>query len=122
MKNNLQEISYENIGTELNLNNFVTSFDYLNENNTNEKNSYLSNKSTYFIDEMNNISFSTRKNKKTNLTEYYNLIYEYKNDCLTASIEYSKDYYNDRDIKPKENVFFKLTFVPFGTASTPNLK
>ena len=72
MKNNLQDISYENIGTELNLNNFVTSFDYLNENNTSEKNSYLSNKSTYFIDEMNNISFSTRKNKKTNLTEYYN--------------------------------------------------
>ena len=122
MKNNLQEISYENIGTELNLNNFVTSFDYLNENNTSEKNSYISNKSTYFIDESKNISFSTRKNKKTNLTEYYNLIYEYRNDCLKASLEYNKDYYNDRDIKPKENIFFKLTFVPFGTASTPNLK
>ncbi len=122
MRNNLQEISYENIGAELNLNNFVTSFDYLNENNTSEKNSYLSNKSTYSIDDSNNISFSTRKNKKTNLTEYYNLIYEYKNDCLRASIEYNKDFYNDRDIKPKENVFFKLTFVPFGTASTPNLK
>ena len=71
MKNNLQEISYENIGAELNLNNFVTSFDYLNENNTSEKNSYLSNKSTYSINDSNNISFSTRKNKKTNLTEYY---------------------------------------------------
>ena len=94
----------------------------MNENNTSEKNSYISNKSTYFIDESKNISFSTRKNKKTNLTEYYNLIYEYRNDCLKASLEYNKDYYNDRDIKPKENIFFKLTFVPFGTASTPNLK
>ena len=122
LKNSLQEISYESLVTEFNLNNFVTSFDYLNENNTSEKNSYISNKTTYYIDNANNISFSTRKNNKTNLTEYYNLIYEYKNDCLRASIEYNKDYYTDRDIKPKENIFFKLTFVPFGTASTPNLK
>ena len=122
MRNNLQDISYENIGAQINLNNFVTSFEYLNENNNIEKNSYISNKSTYYIDEANNISFSTRKNKKTNLTEYYNMIYQYKNDCLKASIEYNKDYYSDRDIKPKENIFFKLTFVPFGGASTPNLK
>ena len=121
-KNNLQEISYENIGAEININNFVTSFEYLNENNTSEKNSYILNKSTYYVDEANNISFSTRKNKKTNLTEYYNLIYQYKNDCLKASLEYNKDYYNDRDIKPEESIFFKLTFVPFGETSSPNLK
>ena len=30
---------------------------------------------------------SKQEEKKTdNLTEYYNLIYEYKNDCITASI------------------------------------
>ena len=37
MRNNLQEVSYENIGTEITLNNFVTSFEYFNENNTSEK-------------------------------------------------------------------------------------
>jgi len=66
--------------------------------------------------------FSTREDKTTDLTEFYKLIYQYKNDCLAASIEYSKDYYNDRDIKPEESVFFKLSIIPFGETSSPNLK
>ena len=67
------------------------------------------------------LSFSTRENKTINLTEYYNLAYQYKNDCLAASIEYQKDYYNDRDIKPTESVFLKLSIIPFGTTSSPNI-
>ena len=122
VRNNLSDISYENFSTELNINNFVTTFDYLNENNSSEKNSYLLNETEYSIDSSNSLLFSTRKNKKTNLTEFYNFIYQYKNDCLKASIEYNKDYYNDRDIKPEENIFLKLTIIPFGESSTPNLK
>ena len=49
-----------------------------------------------------------RNNREIDLTEYYDLIYEYKNDCLAASIEYNKEYYNDRDISTEENIFFKF--------------
>ena len=122
MRNNLSDTNYENLITEFRVNNFVTTFDYLNENNTNAKNSYIQNKSTYSLDDNNSLSFSTRKNKSTDLTEYYNFMYQYKNDCLAASIEYNKDYYSDRDLKPDESVFFKLTIIPFGESSTPNLK
>ena len=94
----------------------------MNENNTNAKNSYIQNKSTYSLDDNNSLSFSTRKNKSTDLTEYYNFMYQYKNDCLAASIEYNKDYYSDRDLKPEESIFFKLTIIPFGETSSPNLK
>ena len=121
-KNNLKDINYENLEATIKFNNFITTFDYLNENHNNEKNSYLLNKTSYDFSKSNNIAFGTRKNKKTNLTEYYNLIYQYKNDCLRASIEYNKDYYSDRDIKPKESIFFKLTLIPFGQTATPNLK
>ena len=121
-KNNLTDINYENFITEISLNNFVTTFDYLNENNTLDKNSYLSSTVKFNLNESNNIQFSTRENKSSNLTEYYNLIYQYKNDCLAASIEYNKDYYDDRDIKPEENIFLKLTIIPFGETSSPNLK
>ena len=48
-------------------------------------------------------------------------MYQYKNDCLSASIEYNKDYYDDGDIKPKEGILFKLTIIPFGETSSPNL-
>ncbi len=122
IKNNLKDTNYENLITEFKINNFVTTFDYLNENNTKAKNSYIQNKSTYSLDNNNSLSFSTRKNKSTDLTEYYNFMYQYKNDCLAASIEYNKDYYSDRDLKPDESVFFKLTIIPFGETSSPNLK
>ncbi len=121
-KNNLTDINYENFIAEISLNNFVTTFDYINENNTKEKNSYLSSTFKFNLNKSNNIQFSTRENKSSNLTEYYNLMYQYKNDCLAASIEYNKDYYNDRDIKPEENIFLKLTIIPFGETSSPNLK
>ena len=67
-------------------------------------------------------SFSTRENLKSDLTEYYNLLYQYKNDCLVASIEYQKEYYNDSEIRPSENIFFNLTIIPFGTAKSPNIR
>jgi LPS-assembly protein len=121
-KNNLHDLNYENLSTELKINNFITSFDYLNENYGSEKNSYLLSKAVYQLNENNSFSFSTRDNKKTSLTEYYDMMYQYKNDCLTASIEYRKNYYNDRDIKPKESIFLKLSIIPFGETSTPNLK
>ena len=121
-KNNLIKINYENFITEISINNFVTTFDYLNENNTNDSKSYLTNTTKLIFNNSNSVQFSTRENKSSNLTEYYNLMYEYKNDCLAASIEYNKDYYTDRDIKPEENLFFKLTIIPFGQTSSPNLK
>ena len=119
--NNLVDTNYEIFKGGLEINNFVTKFEYLNENNTKGRNSFLSNKTSYNVDDSNKLSFETRENKKTNLTEFYNLIYQYRNDCLIAAIEYNKDYYADRDLKPSENIFFKLTIVPFGKTSSPDL-
>ena len=120
LKNNLKDLNYQNLLAEIKFNNFTNTFDYVRQDG--DKNSYFLNKTNYKLNESNNISFSTRENLKTNLTEYYNLVYEYKNDCLKASIEYQKDYYADRDIKPGESIFFNLTIIPFGTTTSPNLK
>ena len=53
------------------------------------------------------------------MTEFYNLMYEYENDCLTASIEYNRQFYSDRDIEPTNNLMFMLKFLPFGTIQSP---
>ncbi len=121
-KNNFYDVNYENFLTEIKINNFVTTFDYINENDTKDKNSYLLSSAKYLFNESNSISFSTRENKKTDLTEYYKFMYQYKNDCLSASIVYNKDYYNDRDVKPEESIFLKLTIIPLGETSSPDLK
>ena len=121
LDNNLTDVNYQLINTEFKVNNFVTSFEYLNENKTHNSNTYISNKTTYNIDDSQNFSFQARENKKTGLTEFYNLMYQYRNDCLIAAIEYNKDYYSDRELRPQENIFFKLTIIPFGETSTANL-
>ena len=69
----------------------------------------------YKIDDSNFITFNTRRNRKINLTEYYDLVYQYENDCLTAGIKYKKTYYQDRDIKPTEDLIFTVTLVPLTT-------
>ena len=76
---------------------------------------FLENSTIYKFDENNLISFNTRRNRKLNLTEFYDLLYEYKNDCLIASIKYKKKYYSDRDLKPSENLLLTLTLYPLTT-------
>ena len=122
LDNNLETSNYSLAKSTITINNFVTSFEFLEENNELGNDSYLTNQIGYTFDKNHKLEFKTRKNKKTNLKEFYNLIYEYKNDCLVAAIEYNKDYYSDRDIKPNEELFFSLTIVPFTTISSPNTK
>ena len=64
------------------------------------------------FDDKNFLTFKTRRNRKLNLTEYYDLVYEYQNDCLVAGIKYKKSYYEDRDLKPSENLFFTISLIP----------
>jgi len=122
LKNNLMDQNYELFGFQYFLKNLTTKFEYLNENNSDTKTSYLNNETRYVFNDKNSLIFETRENKEKNFTEYYNLIYQFQNDCLTAAIEYNKEYYSDQDLKPSENLFFKLSILPFGGVNTPNLK
>ena len=118
--NNLDTMNSSKIEGKIKINNFVTSFEFLEENNEIGSDSYLTNDVRYDFDNQNSILFNTRRNRKTDLTEFYNLIYEYKNDCLVAAIEYNKDYYQDRDLKPNEEIFFKITITPFASINSPS--
>ena len=119
LTNDLDDIEYNSLNTKFNYNNFSTEFKYLETTGVLGNTNVIENKTRYNFNDENLISFGTRKNRKINLTEYYNLIYEYKNDCLVASVKYDKKYYTDGDIKPSEQLFFSLTIVPFYTFS-PN--
>ena len=120
-KNNLVDTNYGVLKAQINLNKFVTTFEYLNENNTTANENFITNKTSYIVNKSNNISFETRENKKTKATEFYNLIYQYRNDCLVAALEYNQDYYTDKGLKPSKNIFLRLTILPFGSANSPNL-
>ena len=83
--------------------------------------SFISNQTKYSFDENNSLSFATRRNRELNMTEFYNLVYQYENDCLRAAIEYNKNFYSDSDIKPEEEILFTLTIIPFSKFASPNV-
>jgi LPS-assembly protein len=115
LDNDMKTINSNSIETEISMNNFVTTFNFIEQRNEIGSTHLLSNTTEYKIDESNSLKFSTRRNKKINLTEYYDLSYEYKNDCLTAAIKFNKRFYQDKDLKPTEDLFFTLTLIPLTT-------
>ena len=98
-------------------NNFKTEFNFIEENGVIGDNNIIENISSFNFDDKNKLSFKTRQNRKLGMAEYYNLIYEYKNDCLVAGINYNKTYYEDRDLMPSEDILFKITLIPITTLS-----
>ena len=119
--NDLDQVNFHSLENSFTVNNFVNTFTFYEENNIVGKKSYYENTLSYKFNENNSFSFKTRENKTDNLTEYYNLIYEYKNDCLTASITYNKDYYSSGNIKPNEELFFNITLIPLGSTKTDSI-
>ena len=117
LTNDFDTIEYNALSAEYILDNFSTKFSYIEEQGILGDSHIVDNNTQFTFKDYNSITFGTRRDIRTNLTEYYDLIYEFKNDCLIAGIQYRKDYYNDKDIVPVEELFFTITIVPFYTFS-----
>ena len=103
------------------MNNFATTFEYLDDKNSKDQKSYVTNKTTLQINDSGSVGFNLRKNKVTNATEFYDLFYSYTNDCLEAAVAFNKSYYIDSDLKPEKQLLFSLTIIPFGKVNTPGI-
>jgi len=113
--NNMHDLKYHKIDASFRINNFVTSFEFVEENYEIGIESFVSNETRYDFNENNSLQFRTRRNQNTDLTEFYDLMYQYKMDCLTAGIEYKKEYYNDGSLSPSEKIYFSITIIPSET-------
>ena len=112
VNHDLDQIQYNSFGTKISKNNFITKFNYIEEDGEIGSSNILENVTTFNLDEQNFFTFQTRQNREIDLTEYYNLIYEYKNDCLVAGVRYNKTYYQDRDLEPTEDFMFSIKLIP----------
>ena len=113
--NNYKNFRENSFSADLTINKLNTKIYFLEENYENNNQNILENSISYTHDENNVFTFMTRRNRKIDLTEYYNLVYEYMNDCLSAAIKYKKSYYNDRDLKPSEDLMFTITLFPISS-------
>tara|TARA_B100000941_G_scaffold49288_1_gene31210 strand:- start:20195 stop:22534 length:2340 start_codon:yes stop_codon:yes gene_type:complete len=97
-----------------------TSFNisYLEERQHIGNQKYL-NTSAEFNTNNGQFSFGAKRNMLTNSAEFYDLSYEYINDCLRAGVAFRREFYRDRDLEPEDSLIFKITFSPLGTITTP---
>ncbi len=115
LDNDFNTFEYNSIGGSLDFDKFQTQIRFIEEDGKRGDANSVEHSFQYTFDDSNYLTFNTRRNRKINLTEYYNLVYEYKNDCLIAGIKYNKKYYKDRDIQPTEDLLFSLTIFPLTT-------
>jgi LPS-assembly protein len=112
LDNDFNTLEYNNIIPTISINNIVTTFNFIETNGERGNDNVIATEVDYNLDGTNSLQFKTRRNRRTNLTEYYDLVYQYKNDCLTAGVKYKKTYYSNGDLRPAENLLFTITLFP----------
>ena len=80
---------------------------------------YFKTKVDFIKNENGIFSFETKRNLLKNSSEFYNLSYEYFNDCLRAGLVYRREFYNDSELEPENSLMFKITLTPFGNINSP---
>ncbi len=116
---NYQEVNYSDFGSTINFNAASLNFNYLKEQKHYGDNKYLETELNFNRNSNERVSFKGKRNLITNSAEYYDLSYEYFNDCLRAGIVYRREFYNDSEIEPENSLMFKITLIPFGNIGSP---
>jgi LPS-assembly protein len=111
---NYKEFNSNEIGTEININKIKFNLNYLEEKNHFTEQEYVQSKINLNTGDNTSLSFGGKRNLLRDSSEYYNLAYEYFNDCLKAGLAYRREFYTDRDIEPKNTLMFTITVKPFG--------
>ena len=119
---NFNDINYNDLQANFLLGNARFNLGYLEENNHVGNDSYFKSDIRLDLNNSNNLSFNLKKNLETDSTEFYNLAYNYMNDCLKAGLVYRREFYNDRDIEPSNTLMFSISLFPFGDVSLPSVE
>ena len=92
---------------------------YLQEDKKSGDNEYI--KTAFKFKKGNDgiLTFSNKRNLITNSSEFYDLSYEYMNDCLRAGIVYRREFYNDSELEAENSLMFKITLSSFGGLDSP---
>ena len=116
---NYSETNYNDFGLTLNYDNIKVDFNYLQEDKHIGNQEYFKTKIDLAQNKNGLISFETKRNLLKNSSEFYNLSYEYINDCLRAGLVYRREFYNDSELEPENSLMFKVTLTPFGKIDSP---
>ena len=111
---NYKDLNYNDLNTTINFNSVDLNFNYLKEAKHYGQKKYFETNVSYSMDTNEKLSIRGKRNLITNSAEYYDLSYEYFNDCLRAGLVYRREFYNDSEVEPEDSLMFKITLIPFG--------
>ena len=118
---NYKETNLNDITLNYATNNFNFNFNYLEEEKKLNENEYIKTSLEYKKGENGVFTFANKRNLITNSSEFYDLSYEYLNDCLRAGLFYRREFYNDSEIEAENSLMFKITISSFGSINSPSV-
>ena len=119
LDHNLNDINYNDLEANLILGNTTFNLNYLEENNHVGSSNYIKSGININFNNSGQLKFNLKKNLETDSTEFYDLTYDYINDCLKAGLVFRREFYADKDVEPSDSLMFRVTLFPFGEARSP---
>ena len=117
---NYKDLNYNEVGFNIDFNPIKFDIDYLQEKKHIGNQEYFKTSAQYSKGDNGLFAFEMKRNIITNSSEYYNLSYEYLNDCLRAGLVYRREFYNDSELESENSLMFKITLTPFGDIKSPS--
>ena len=118
---NLKETNFNEVSVDYINDNFKFNINFLEEEKKSEDNEYIKTSIKYNQGNSGILTFGNKRNLITNSSEFYNLSYEYINDCLRAGLYYRREFYNDSELEAENSLMFKITLSNFGGVNSPSL-
>ena len=116
-----KNFNYNEIGADFTFEKAKFNLSFLEEKKHIGNAEYVKTGIDYKLNNSTELSFNTKRNLLTDSAEFYNLSYNYINDCLKAGIAYRREFYTDRDIEPANTLMFTISIRPFADINTPGL-
>ena len=116
---NYKDLNYNDINADIIMDKVEFSIGYLEESAHIGNQEYINSSIKFNIDESSQLNISTKRDLKKNSSEFYNISYDYMNDCLKAGLVFRREFYTDRDVQPNNSLMFRISIVPFADLYTP---
>lgn len=120
LSNDLSKVLKNSINTDFSISDNILTANYYETHDIGNEH-YIELKFTKKIENELNFIIGGRKNIQENFTENNFIETNYESDCLKISLNLTKTFYQNSDVRPSNNLNFTVVFKPFGTPVSPDL-
>jgi len=116
-----KHFNYNEVGADFMMDKAKFNVSYLQEKNHIGNQEFVETSFDFNLNSSSELSFGTKRNLLRSSAEFYNLSYNYINDCLKAGLAYRREFYTDRDVEPANSLMFTISLIPFAKINSPGL-